>query len=118
MAFAVSAMMGYVDAGFAFALAHALSGFVAVHVRHLDIHQNDVERIRGSRLRQPPGRLPTTATSALAVEQPGRQFLVHDIVLSKQDSQRTAALGGSMNSRGDGSRLARTAEWLATDWRP
>ena len=43
MAWAVKAMMGTWPPVSAFALANRRRGFVTVHVRHLDVHQDEVE---------------------------------------------------------------------------
>ena len=74
------------------ALADRGGGLEAVHLRHLHVHEDQVERLGAPAPRAPPCPLAATTTSCAPLfQQPHRQLLVDGVVLGQEDAQAAAA---------------------------
>ena len=87
--------------------ADHVRGFDAIHLRHLHIHQDQIERLRPPRLyaRPPVGGHDHLVARIL---QDGRgQLLIHHAVFDQQDAQRVrrCEVGHGSSGGGDGGRL-------------
>src|ERR1043166_596232 len=74
-------------------LAQLGSGFEAVHQRHLDIHEDQVERVRAVRIQRfAPVAGTRDAVSAVLQDSTG-EFLIDQVVFNQQDAQTCRTSG-------------------------
>src|SRR6185369_8087757 len=78
----------YMLFGMFFALANHSGSFQPVHLRHLNIHQHEVERALLERVQCLPSRLHCHYSMSLPLEHPNSDLCVDGIVFGEQNRER------------------------------